>query len=349
MCPIEEISINDSARWNAIVKSTEKYDVFYLNEYVASFMNESPENGEAVLLVYKNGSDQAINVVFRRDVSAIPLFSTALSRNQYFDLSTPYGYGGFVGRVSNYKILNNAYDEYCRRLGYVCEFVRFELNEPYAAHYNGTVVSRTHNVIRELDSSLEDIWRDFKPKVRKNVNRAQKNALEIISENSGEYLSDFLDIYYSTMDRSNAQKNFYFSRSFFEKLNEMEGNVRYFHVLHEGKIISTELVIYGPEKCYSFLGGTYREYFDLRPNDFLKFEIIKWAKMTGLKAFVLGGGYGSDDGIFQYKSSFAPNGIVDFYIGSKIIDKEKYAFLVNLREGIDGPVDDINYFPRYRA
>lgn len=37
-----------------------------------------------------------------------------------------------------------------------------------------------------------------------------------------------------------------------------------------------------------------------RANDFLKFEVIKWAKEKGFKNYVLGGGYGTDDGIFQY-------------------------------------------------
>ena len=87
------------------------------------------------------------------------------------------------------------------------------------------------------------------------------------------------------------------------------------YVVHEGKIISTELVIYGTENAYSYLGGTDRDYFDVRPNDYLKYEIIKWAKAKGLKNFVLGGGYGADDGIFQYKLCLAPHGEYDFYIG----------------------------------
>ena len=129
----------------------------------------------------------------------------------------------------------------------------------------------------------------------------------------------------------------------------MRENVMYFHVFYEGKVISTELVIYGAENCYSYLGGTNREYFDLRPNDFLKYEIIKWAKEKGLKNFVLGGGYGADDGIFQYKTCLAPRGIVDFYIGRKIFDKEKYKSLVEIRANENPSCRESGYFPQYRA
>jgi lipid II:glycine glycyltransferase (peptidoglycan interpeptide bridge formation enzyme) len=190
---------------------------------------------------------------------------------------------------------------------------------------------------------------DFKQKVRKNVKRANKNELKIIIENAGAYLDDFLKIYYSTMERSNAETEYYFSREFFETMNGMKDNIMYFHVMYDNKIISTELVIYGSENCYSYLGGTNRDYFELRPNDFLKYEIIKWAKEKGLKNFVLGGGYGADDGIFQYKTCLAPNGIVNFYIGRKIFDMKTYDYLVYLRSEKNPGCIESKYFPKYRG
>jgi lipid II:glycine glycyltransferase (peptidoglycan interpeptide bridge formation enzyme) len=129
----------------------------------------------------------------------------------------------------------------------------------------------------------------------------------------------------------------------------MEGQYVYFHVLCEGLVISTELVIYGTENSYSFLGGTNRNYFQMRPNDFLKYEIIKWGHEKGLKRFILGGGYGTDDGIFRYKKSLAPNGIYNFYIGKKIFDEEKYNKLVNVRKHEANFDSNSGFFPVYRA
>jgi hypothetical protein len=59
---------------------------------------------------------------------------------------------------------------------------------------------------------------------------------------------------------------------------------------------------------------------------------------------VLGGGYGADDGIFRYKRSFAPRGLVPFFTGSRILEPELYDELTarvgNTRDGA--------FFPAYR-
>lgn len=342
---IEEIQVSDKELWNKTVKSINGYDVFYLNEYVDAFMREDESNGIPILLYYENGDDRAINVVFKRDVSKDHHFVGKLEEDTYFDLITPYGYGGFLGEISDYGSLNNAYSQYCMDNGYVCEFVRFELFSDYYRHYSGETETRTHNVVRNLEDPQDVIWMDFKQKVRKNVKRANTYGLEIIIDKSGTYMEDFLRIYYGTMQRSDAEEQFYFKKSFFEELMSMENAVM-FHVRFEEKIISTELVLFGEENCYSYLGGTDSKYFYTRANDFLKYEIIKWAKEKGLSNFVLGGGYGADDGIFQYKMNLAPHGIKDFYIGRKIFDEGAYQELCNLRE--NAGLNDA-FFPKYRS
>lgn len=346
MSKITEYSIKDQNKWDEIVRSFFDYDVFYLSGYSYAFMKESLKNGIPILLYYENDNDRAINVVFRRDVALDEKFKGKIEEGCYFDLVTPYGYGGFWGNVSDWDELNNCYAKYCTENNYICEFVRFELFHDYYIHYNGKVETRTHNVVRNLEMSIDEIWMDFKPKVRKNVKRANSYNLEIRVENTDAHIKDFLRIYYSTMNRSGADSDFYFSKEFYEDLNRMKDNVMYFYSVYEGKIISAELVIYGSENCYSYLGGTDREYFETRPNDFLKFEIIKWAKEKGLKKYVLGGGYGADDGIFQYKQNLAPHGIIEYYIGQKIFNEDTYNRLVKFRNK-----DRLNenYFPLYRS
>lgn len=346
---IIEIASTETQKWNDIVRSFDEYDVFYLNEYVTAFMNENSKNGVPVLLLYENGEEKAINVVFKRDVAKDDKFAGKIPENTYFDLVSPYGYGGFLGKISDYERLNQAYNDFCKSQHYICEFVRFELFEEYYRHYDGEVETRTHNVVRSLEMPLDEMWMDFRQNVRKNIKRANKNELKIIVENTENHLKDFLDIYYSTMDRNSAEKGYYFSKEFYQQLNKMKDNIMYFHVLSGDKIISTELVIYGAENCYSYLGGTNRDYFELRPNEFLKYEIIKWGKEKGLKNFVLGGGYGADDGIFQYKTHLAPHGIVDFYIGRKIFFEEEYKYLVDVRAEENPECRESKFFPQYRA
>lgn len=348
---IEEVRVEQRERWDKLVRSFSDYDVYYLNGYVVAFMEEDEGNGEPILLYYENGEERAITVLFRRDVALEKGLDGKVEKGKYFDLITPYGYGGFLGNIVDYDALNACYRAYCVERGYVCEFTRFGLFTEYHRYYDGFVESRTHNVVRSLDLSLDDMWMDFKQKVRKNVKRATQNGLEILIENTDAHLKEFLEIYYGTMERNDAEQGYYFSEKFYRRLLDMKENIMFFHVLHEGKVISTELVIYGAEHAYSYLGGTNREYFELRPNDFLKWEIIKWAKQKGLKTFVLGGGYGADDGIFQYKTCLAPNGIVDFYIGRRIFDICAYDMLCEKKgvESHSAQAGQIGFFPEYRA
>lgn len=346
---IEEIQVTQRKKWNNIVCSFANYEIFYLNEYATAFMNENEKNGVPILLFYQNDNDRAINVVFKRDIGRDKKLEGRIPVNTYYDLITPYGYGGFRGDISDYITLNRDYNDYCREKRYVCEFVRFDLFSDYYKYYDGEVETRMHNVVRNLEMSIDEIWMDFKQKVRKNVKRANKNSLEIIVENTKEHLLDFLEIYFSTMERNNAENEYYFSKNFFEILSQMEKNIMYFYVLKEKKIISTELVIYGAENCYSYLGGTNREYYEYRPNDFLKYEIVKWAKKKELKNYVLGGGYGNDDGIFQYKTYLAPKGIVNFYIGKKIFDQDNYEKLIEIRSVDNSKCRESEFFPQYRV
>ena len=342
---ITEVSVNDIEKWNEVVRSFAGYDVFYLNEYVQAFQLENPLNGEPVLIYYEKGTDRAMNVIFKRDIADDPNFTGKIEYGHYFDLITPYGYGGFWGNITDWDSLNISYSQYCKENQVVCEFVRFELFSEYAQHYFGEVESRTHNVVRNLEIPLDEIWMDFKPKVRKNVKRANSYGLKFAVDLEGRYLEDFLRIYYSTMDRSGAQDEFYFSRDFFRRLEKLRGNAAWFYALYNGNVVSSELMIYGSEHAYSYLGGTDRKYFDLRPNDFLKYEMIKWCKEKGLKDFVLGGGYGADDGIFQYKQCLAPHGIVDFYIGHKVFDTKRYEELVEMREEESNCIRNRTNFP----
>lgn len=341
------IDIDDEAKWNRIVLGFRDYDVCYLNAYAKAFQLRG--DGEPHLFYYDDGSTRAMNVVMKRDIAEAAAFKGKLQANMWFDLSTPYGYGGFWVDGEDYEAINKAYDTYCREQGFVSEFVRFHLSGDYQTHYAGIIETHTHNVVRSLELSLDEIQSDFEHKVRKNLTRAKASGLTIEIDSTGERLDDFLGIYYGTMERTGANTSFFFSRPFFEAINRMSGNYVYFLVRSEEQVISAELVLYGVENCYSFLGGTNHSFFNLRPNDFLKYEIIRWAKSIGLKRFILGGGYGDDDGIFKYKKSLAPGGVCDFYIGKRIFDIEIYGKLVEARGREEGFDKHTTFFPAYRG
>lgn len=337
-------TIEQAEAWDALVRGFSNYDVYYLSGYVKAFRLHG--DGEPLLFYGEADGVRGINVVMKRDIAADPHFAGSLPADTYFDFATPYGYGGWLleGDGDPAPIFET-YREWCKEHGIVSEFVRFSLFSSSRERYYGEVIPRTNNVVRTLDRPMDEMLMDFEHKVRKNLKKAEASGLEIRIDTAGDDLTDFLRIYRATMDRNHAENEYYFSEEFYRQINTMNGHFAYFHVLYQGMVISTELVLMGTDTMYSYLGGTDEEYFAHRPNDFLKYHIIRWGFEHGYRQFVLGGGYGADDGIFRYKKSFAPEGIVRFYTGQAVFDSTAYDALCALRTDLP----DSGFFPRYRA
>lgn len=339
---ISVLKIDNSNQWDSLVKSFKNYDVMQLSNYAKAFSKSG--YGEPILIYYENGDSRAINVIMKRDISNQLELSDKLEKDKWYDVSSVYGYGGFILEGDDFSTLEEEYLKFLKKEKIISEFVRFNLNSEYFKIFSGKIVSNSDNVIRELISEPEEILANYDRKVRKNLRRAEKSNLEFLIGSNKNSLNDFLEIYYETMDRNDANKSFYFSKSFFKEINKMEANFIYFFAKKEDAIISTELVLLDKETAYSFLGGTKKEFYEFRPNDFLKHNLIMHLKSIGIKLFILGGGYGSNDGIFKYKKCFAPDGIKKFYIGKRIIDKDSYNYLVKLSRN----KVETDFFPAYR-
>jgi lipid II:glycine glycyltransferase (peptidoglycan interpeptide bridge formation enzyme) len=196
------------------------------------------------------------------------------------------------------------------------------------------------NVVRDLAPSANELWMDAEHKVRKNVKRARTAGVRIEFDAEGARLDDFLRLYSHTLDRNEASPRYRFPPEFFERLPDERV---YVHALLGDAVVSSELVLLSATNAYSFLGGTDKDVYAARPNDLLKWELILWLKEQGKRRFVLGGGYRDGDGIFRYKRSFAPSGLVPFYVGRRVLQRELYDEL-SARVGGNG-----DFFPAYRV
>jgi len=177
--------------------------------------------------------------------------------------------------------------------------------------------------------------------VRKNVKKARASGVRIEFDEDGTRLDDFLRLYAHTLDRRDAADRYRFQRDFFERLPE--GGRVYVHALLDGEVVSSELVLLSERNAYSFLGGTDSASFAARPNDLLKWELILRLKEQGKRRFVLGGGYTAGDGIFRYKRSFAPHGLVPFSVGRRVFQQQLYDELTARAAGGG------DFFPAYRV
>ncbi|WP_460816946.1 GNAT family N-acetyltransferase [Microbacterium petrolearium] len=269
------------------------------------------------------------------------------------DITSAYGYGGpaYWGTDSRQNTAVEfwpLFDEWAASHDVVSEFIRFGLFGAPHIGYPGRVVERQPNVIVPIDADDDVLWSRFEHKVRKNVKRARSSGVEVVVDTEGERIGEFLEVYQSTMDRRDAAERYYFERRFFNRIHaELSGQFAYFHAYREGRVISTELVLLSEEAAYSYLGGTEADSFPFRPNDLLKYEIMRWTRDQGKRAFVLGGGVTAGDGIERYKRAFAPGHSTAFQTGERVLLGEVYESLIERRRGnTDVPE---NFFPGYRA
>jgi hypothetical protein len=313
--------------------------------------------GPADRAVCAVAGDEAAGILYPlvlRPLASEPWAGPGESR---WDATTPYGYGGPFAWGDASGLADPFWaqlEAWFRERRVVSSFARLSLFPEQLVEFRGEVGVNMPNVVRRLDLSVEQVWRDYAHKVRKNVNTARRANLSVELDPTGGRLDDFLQIYEATMDRRNAADGFYFSRTFFETiLREMSGSFLFAHVRHGDRVVSTELVLRSSRRIYSFLGGTLEEAFGMRPNDLLKHSIIEWGIGEGLSAFVLGGGFGGPDGVFKYKLSFAPQGEVSFRVGRAIHDEAGYAQLVEARRAHEGRsgtwAPRESFFPSYRA
>ena len=88
------VYLNNWEKWREVVCSFKLHDVYYLPNYVKAF--EINGDGTPLLLYFEADGLRAINVVMKRDLSDFPPLSNKVETGKFFDLITPYGYGGFI-------------------------------------------------------------------------------------------------------------------------------------------------------------------------------------------------------------------------------------------------------------
>lgn len=337
---------SDQKKWLSIWEKSSQRDPFYHPGYAGLWENERTR---ACAAVFERKDGTILYPFLNRSLKGEPFWKPAAG--DAFDIITPYGYGGPLltdgtgPGGSLFQEFYTAFKHWAETSHVVSEFVRFSLFSEALPFYYGQTEHNNDNIVVDLKSTPEDAWMGLSHKVRKNVQAAQRNGITIIEDPGIGRLGDFLSVYESTMQRRNAGPFYHFSRQWFEKLLQgLPGSYTFFYAFFEEKTIAAELVLLSGTRAYSFLGGTLKPYFRLRPSDLLKYYILEWLRERNFDSFVIGGGHKPHDGIFAFKQSFAPGGIVPFHTGKMIFDEERYRLLLAGK-----PNAGNNFFPEYRS
>jgi CelD/BcsL family acetyltransferase involved in cellulose biosynthesis len=338
----------EHAEWLALWARWPGREVFAHPEYVGLFARPCDR------VVCAVGEDAGGTVLFPlvlRPLAAEPWAPPGEGR---LDAVSPYGYGGpfaFGDGPRDDEAFWRAHEAWCREARVVSTFARLPLFDGQLPRLPAAPEGRGPNVVRALGGDLGAIWMEYDRSVRANVKAAERNGVTIEVDETGARLDAFIGVYEHTMSRRGANAWYFFPHAFFEKLvARLRGQYVFFHALHEGRVVSTELILVSAEHCYMLLSGTLADAYPLRPNDLLRHRTVAWAAEHGLTAYVLGGGYEPGDGVYRHKRNFAPRGQLEFRVACLVHDAAAAQELAARRaQAEQGWSPRPGYFPPYRS
>ena len=322
-------------------------DIYFTPEW--GEVNKLIEPGEPFQYVFESKTGCIKNLIIKREIPRL------VDGEQYYDIVTPYGYGGpyiescVEGKkdqlLEEYKV---NFGRYCNANKIVSEFVRFHpiINNgrDFSRIYEAQCIRQTVGTNLESDDPVAN---EFSKSARKYVRRAVRNGVIWRVTEGPRDVSQFVDIYYSTMDRNNATDYYYFPLEYFNKCLELFRDHILFveAIFHEKTIAAGFYLCYG-DTIHAHLSGTLKEYLHLSPAYIIKYATAMWGKENGYKRIHYGGGTSNspEDPLFLFKSKFTKNTFYDFYVGRVVWNQPVYDRLVEMTGKYD-----TEFFPKYRG
>ncbi|WP_203364591.1 GNAT family N-acetyltransferase [Bacillus sp. REN10] len=335
--------------WLDFVTACETYDPFYLPQYVQ--MYEERGEGKAQLFVYERSSEEFV---------IYPFLKRDIEDSGYYDIVTPYGYGGPLYSLSRLKEddgfireFRAEFERYCQAERIVSEFIRFhpylETDAGLARYIHVTSIGEV--IYNDVAKTEEAIWSEVGASKKRRIKKSKRNEVEIQFVDGKDIgpreILIFYDIYTETMDKKQASSFYYFSLPFFQAyFVALQDHIMLAFALYEGRVISANLLLKSEGFVTIHLSASFKQYLHLCPNCHLRYECILWAKRNGYRIIDHGGGKEKGDSLYKYKQQFSTTE-KHFCIGKKIHNHAIYNQLADAKTNtIQG--EQASFFPEYR-
>ena len=248
-------------------------------------------------------------------------------KNQiYFDLITPYGYSGYYykNKLTYYNFLL-LFREQAKKRNYITEVLR---QNPYINieinNYDLITKKTTIGINLEKYKNFEEYLNDTSKDNNRGFKIANKSNLlfEIIEFNT-DTLKDFIFIYNDTMKNLCASKYFFFNEKYYNSLIDLNNNLFLANVKKDNKIIAACIIFKYKKLLHYHIGGSLLEYRNLRPNNFLHCNVIKYGIENNYEIYHLGGGLKDNDSLYNFKKKIG-NTSYNYTIYKNILNEEIY-------------------------
>ncbi|WP_158132975.1 GNAT family N-acetyltransferase [Vibrio navarrensis] len=295
-------------------------DIYYQRAYSALY-----EQGcEHFEYTYQEGEHYVRFTALKHRISHVA--GVEIQENLY-DLETPYGYGGPLSNSDDPAFLQRAftaYREHCQQQRIVCEFIRFHPFNPLAE--NNTLFdmhfAERQVVIVDLEQSSEERRQQYS-KTTRNIVKKAANNLTVQYEHVP--LSEFMSMYYDTMQKNTASDFFYFKEPYFEALMQIQG-VSLLAIQKEHQYASIGFFMCSNELAHYHLSANNQELAKDNGNYLLLDAAFEHAKAQGCRYMMLGGGRTSspEDSLFKFKSKFSPLNKAFYIAGLDFLPEKRH-------------------------
>ena len=339
---IEVLEGEDISRFNESLCNFET-DIYHSSLWVDA--NKNLQQGSLFSILVENGDNKAY----------LPLLKRKVDNTDYFDLITPYGYGGiafshFVTDEFKKNILSTIYG-YLEKTNCISLFLRLhpilnsDLHDDIYIHKNGATLAVS------LENSFESISKKYSSGHRYDIKKSLKNEnISVIDDLSFEYFDRFIEIYTETMSLLNASEFYFFDKAYFYNLKAKLGNsLKLIIVKLDDSIIGASLFTLHNDIIQYHLSGTTSAGRNYQPSKLILNHIIQWGVDNNYKYLHLGGGVGgAKDHLYEFKKRFSATEF-EFCTVRMITNNSVYTDLCKMLKYSEDEINNTSdFFPLYR-
>ena len=190
-------------------------DIYFDKNYGKLY--EKADNGKAQIFEFENEYGKISNQFLIREIPE------KIDGKTYYDLITPYGYGGPIieNLTGNKEKLisefENEFSKYAKENNIVSEFVRFhpiiKNYEDFGKMYNSIYMRKTLGT--NIEKYDDPVQAEFSKSSRKTIRQILKQGVTYRIIENPENLDEFKRIYYLNMERKSAEEYYFFDDNYF--------------------------------------------------------------------------------------------------------------------------------------
>ncbi|MCX8012618.1 MAG: FemAB family PEP-CTERM system-associated protein [Desulfobacterota bacterium] len=264
-----------------------------------SFVSQNPEAGHyhwfgwkaAVEKTYGHKGYYLVAEENNLIVGVLPLICMRFPWGKKILVSLPYcDYAGPLGEPPIKKILVEEAFRLKKKLGAQSLEIRFREEQVWLQddHFDKNRPRQYLKVrmVLDLPESSSDLWAKFKPKLRAQIRRPQKEGL-CAEIGKKEFLSDFYQVFRMNMHRLGSPVH---SQKWFENLFEEYGDRARIGVVRikGGFTVAGGVILTIGEKVCVPWASSLKEYNSFAPNMLLYYQFLAWSIENGFSQFDFG-------------------------------------------------------------